>query len=81
LDYVAREEVDAGVVYASDVPVSRGKAVIAAEAPEDSHDPILYPIAVVKETESATEAAEFIDLVLSDSGQAIMKKYGFLPVR
>lgn len=81
LDYVAREEVDAGVVYASDVPVSRGKAVIAAEAPEDSHDPILYPIAVVKETESAMEAAEFIDLVLSDSGQAIMQKYGFFPTR
>ncbi|MBN2318354.1 MAG: molybdate ABC transporter substrate-binding protein [Acidobacteria bacterium] len=81
LDYVVREEVDAGIVYASDVPVSHGKAVIAARAPEDSHDPILYPIAVVKGTESPAEAGKFIDLVLDDSGQAIMKKYGFLPLR
>ena len=81
LDYVARDEVDAGIVYASDVPVSRGKTVIAAEAPEGSHDPILYPIAVVKGAESPAEAADFIDLVLGDSGQAILKKYGFLPAR
>ncbi len=81
LDYVARDEVDAGFVYASDVPASRGKTVIAAQAPEDSHDPILYPIAVVKGTESPEEAEDFIDLVLSDSGQAILKKHGFLPAR
>jgi molybdate transport system substrate-binding protein len=81
LDYVARDEVDAGFVYASDVPVSRGKTVIAAQAPEDSHDPILYPIAVVKGTESPAEAGDFINLVLGDSGQAILQKYGFLPAR
>jgi molybdate transport system substrate-binding protein len=81
LDYVARGEVDAGIVYASDVSVSRGIAVVAAQAPEDSHDPILYPVAVVTETEFPREAAEFIDLVLDDSGQAIMRKYGFLPMR
>ena len=81
LDYVAREEVDAGIVYASDVPVSRGKVVVAALVPENSHDPILYPIAVVKETDRPTEARKFIDLVLDDSGQAIMRKYGFLSAR
>ncbi|MBN2243726.1 MAG: molybdate ABC transporter substrate-binding protein [Acidobacteria bacterium] len=81
LDYVAREEVDAGIVYASDVPVARGKAFIAAEAPRGAHDPILYPIAVIKGTDAPLEAGAFIDLVLDGSGQAIMKKYGFLSVR
>lgn len=81
LDYVARKEVDAGIVYASDVSVSHGKAVVVAQAPEDSHDPILYPIAVVEDTESPIEAEKFIDLALGSTGQAIMKKYGFLPPR
>jgi len=81
LDYVARWEADAGIVYASDVPVSRGKTVVAATAPEESHDPILYPIAVVKGAESPVEARAFIDLTLSGSGQTIMGKYGFLPSR
>ena len=81
LDYVTREEVDAGIVYASDVPMSRGKAVIAASAPEDSHDPILYPIAVVRGAGSPSDARKFIDLALSSTGQAVMGKYGFLSLR
>ena len=81
LDYVTREEVDAGIVYASDVPVSRGKAVIAASAPEDSHDPILYPIAVIRGAGSPADARKFIDLALSSSGQTVMGKYGFLSLR
>ena len=81
LDYVSRGEVNAGIVYASDVPISHGKTVVVASAPEDSHDPILYPIAVIKGTELEKESRAFIDFVLSSSGQAIMGKYGFLPLR
>lgn len=81
LDYVTRDEVDAGIVYASDVPMSRGKAVIVASVPEDSHDPILYPIAVVRGAGSPSDARKFIDLALSSTGQAVMGKYGFLSSR
>lgn len=81
LDYVSRGEVDAGIVYASDVPISRGKTVVAASAPEDSHAPILYPIAVIKGTGQEKEARAFIDFILNSSGQAIMEKYGFLSLR
>jgi len=81
LDYVVREEVDAGIVYASDVPVTHGKVVIAAAAPENSHSPILYPIAVVRDAVSPSEARPFIDFVLDASGQAILGKYGFLTSR
>jgi molybdate transport system substrate-binding protein len=81
LEYVSRGEVDAGFVYASDVPISRGKAVIAASAPPNSHDPILYPIAVVKDSSSKRKAAAFIDLVVGSAGQAIMEKYGFISSR
>ncbi len=81
LDYVVRGEVDAGFVYASDVPSSRGKAVIAAAAPEGSHAPILYPIAQVRDAASPGEARAFIDLVAGGSGQAILERHGFLPYR
>jgi molybdate transport system substrate-binding protein len=77
LDYVARGEVDAGVVYATDAAVrSRDVAVIAA-APETSHRPVVYPIAVVKGAKNEADAKAFISLVLSPGGKNILKKYGF----
>ena len=81
LDYVARGEVDAGVVYASDVPAAHGTTSIAAYAPPGSHSPILYPIAVVKGTGSRSAAQRFIDLTLTSAGQAVLRKYGFLSPR
>jgi molybdate transport system substrate-binding protein len=81
LDYVARGEVDAGVVYASDVRATGDRARIVATAPEDSHDPILYPIAVVRASASQEAAKAFIDVIMSDEGQRILEKYGFERVR
>lgn len=81
LDYVEREEVDAGIVFASDMAIARGKAIIAADAPKESHSPILYPIAVVQETGNRNIAQRFIDLTMSSAGQEVLKKYGFLSPR
>lgn len=77
LDYVTRGEVDAGVVYSSDIAAVGEKARIAADAPKQSHAPILYPIAVIKETANRVRAQSFVDIVLSKAGQAILRKYGF----
>ena len=77
LDYVARAEVEAGVVYASDVRARDNRARIVARAPADSHDPILYPIAVVRASKHGEAARAFIDAVLSDEGQRSLEKYGF----
>jgi molybdate transport system substrate-binding protein len=81
LDYVARGEVEAGIVYASDVPTAHGEAAIAAYAPKDSHAPIVYPIAIVQGTGDRRDAQRFIDLAISDAGQAVLKTYGFLSSR
>ncbi len=80
LDYVVRGEVQAGVVYASDAFSAGGKVRVAARAPEDSHDPILYPIAVVKESRQREAAQKFVDLVVSSEGQNILTRYGFIGV-
>src|SRR5262249_44142751 len=77
LDYVARGEVDAGIVYASDLSVAESKVRRVASAPSDSHDPILYPIAVVRASNHQEAARGFIDAVMSDEGQRILEKYGF----
>jgi molybdate transport system substrate-binding protein len=81
LDYVARDEVDAGIVYSSDASGAGNKVRMVAQAPEDSHYPIRYPIATVKESRQQEAARKFIDLVLSPEGQSILIKHGFLGVK
>lgn len=81
LDYVVRGEVDAGIVYASDVLSAGAKVKEVVRAPEDSHDPILYPIAIVKDSKRNDAAQKFIELVLSSDGQKILAKYGFLSTK
>ena len=77
LDYVARDEVDAGVVYSTDASTRLKEIKIIAAAPEGSHQPVVYPIAVVKGTKSEADAKAFISLVLSPEGKKILQKYGF----
>ena len=81
LDYVVRDEVEAGVVYSSDALSAGDKVKVVARAPDDSHDPILYPIAIVKESKQQEVAHKFIDLVLSAEGQAILTKHGFIAIK
>jgi molybdate transport system substrate-binding protein len=77
LDYVARSEVDAGVVYSTDAMTRAKEVEIVATAPEQSHRSVVYPIAVVKGTKKVEAAEAFISLVASDEGKKILKKYGF----
>jgi molybdate transport system substrate-binding protein len=81
LDYVVRGEVDAGIVYASDAMIEQGKVKTIARAPEESHDQILYPIAIVKDSRRADSAQKFIELVLSAEGQSILAKHGFVSIK
>jgi molybdate transport system substrate-binding protein len=78
LDYVARGEVDAGIVYATDAATRSAEVRLAKIAPEASHKPVIYPIAVIKGTKNEGEARAFIDEVRSKEGKAILKKYGFI---
>ena len=77
LDYVMRGEVDAGIVYATDALAAKDKVNIAAIASESGHEPILYPIAILKNSPNKQTAQEFLDFVLSADGQKILQKYGF----
>lgn len=75
LDYVARGEVDAGFVYATDAALMQDKVRVAFEVPLDIA--ILYPLAITSSGTNAEEAGRFIAFVLSPAGQAILARYGF----
>ena len=77
LDYVARGEVDAGIVYATDAQAAGGRVRVVATAADDSHALILYPLAVVKDSGQKEAAQEFVNLVTGAEGQSILRKYGF----
>ncbi|WP_447785230.1 molybdate ABC transporter substrate-binding protein [Stenotrophomonas bentonitica] len=75
LDYVARGEVDAGFVYASDYQATPGRVVRAFDVPLKT--PIKYPVAVIKDSARAAEARRFVAFVVSPQGQAILRRHGF----
>lgn len=77
LDYVARGEVDAGLVYSTDAKIADEKIHSVYVIPAGLHDPILYPISVVRESKNRENARVFVELVQSSEGQAVLKRYGF----
>jgi len=44
LDYVARNELDAAIVYSTDAIIRPKEVRIITKAPDKSHQPIVYPI-------------------------------------
>ncbi len=75
LDYVARGEVDAGFVYASDAQLMADKVKVAFTIPTAT--PIQYPMAKVAASTQSETANKFIGFVMSAPGQAVLKKHGF----
>lgn len=75
LDYVARGEVDAGFVFATDAAVAKGRVTTVAEVATPT--PVSYPIAVVAGSKQASEAAAFEAFVQSGEGRDILTRFGF----
>jgi molybdate transport system substrate-binding protein len=75
LDYVARGEVDAAFVYATDAALMPGKVKVALTVPTDT--PILYPIAPIASAPGTAAAQKFVAFVLSPPAQAVLAKFGF----
>jgi molybdate transport system substrate-binding protein len=75
LDYVARAEVDAGFVYATDAALMPDKVKVAFPVPTKT--PILYPAAPVVSSANAALALRFVDYLGSAPAQAVLARYGF----
>lgn len=75
LDYVARGEVDAGFVYATDAALFKDRVQVVATVPTET--PVTYPIAVIAGSTQMQAARQFAEYVQSAAGQAILARYGF----
>lgn len=75
LDYVARGEVDAGFVYATDAALLRDRVRVAFTVPTPQR--ILYPAAPIAGSAQAALAQAFVDYLVSPGAQALLAKYGF----
>ena len=69
---------DLGMVYASDAQLSNQVKVLAA-APTGAHPPIVYPIAVLKNTPQPEAAQTFINFLITKEAQATFQAFGFGP--
>ena len=75
LDYVARGEVDAGFVYATDAALMPDKVKVSFAVPTPT--PILYPIASIATSTNMDATKKFIEFVMSPTAQGVLAKYGF----
>jgi molybdate transport system substrate-binding protein len=76
LTYVDTGNADAGLVYATDARISNAVRVVAT-APSDSHLPILYPIALLKDSKSPQPARTLLDALESSDSLSVFEKAGF----
>jgi molybdate transport system substrate-binding protein len=79
LSYVESGNVDAGIVYATDAK-SSSKVTVATTAPAESHKPIVYPVAVLKDSKNPEPSQAFLEFLASEAALKIFEQYGFSPV-
>ena len=74
LAYVARGEAPLGIVYATDAKVEPGVKVVGV-FPDNSHDPIIYPVAATVNAKS--ETIQYLAFLRSAEAKSIFEGYGF----
>ncbi len=76
LGYVERGEVEAGIVYATDANISKDVvAVYSFDAKK--HDPIVYPLVLLKSAEKNESARKLYAFLSSRGARAIFERLGF----
>ncbi|WP_331372303.1 molybdate ABC transporter substrate-binding protein [Sinorhizobium chiapasense] len=72
---VSRGEAPYGIVYQTDAVADPGVKVVGT-FPEDSHPPIIYPIAITADSKSA-DAVAYVEFVKSAKAAAFFEAQGF----
>ncbi|MBS0239132.1 MAG: molybdate ABC transporter substrate-binding protein [Proteobacteria bacterium] len=76
LALVAQGEAPLGIVYETDA-AAEPKVKIVDVFPEDTHPPIIYPIAIIDATKNGDAAKAFIGYLKSPEAQSFFTKQGF----
>lgn len=69
-------EADAGFIYTSDAKTA-GDKLKSFKLPASAQATATYPIGIVTDSKNAKAAQQWIDLVNSPQGQAVLKQFGF----
>ena len=76
LTYVETGNVDAGIVYLTDIRTTKSLVPVLA-VPEESHSPIVYPAAVVKDSTHAETARRFLVFLQGEEAGRVFVEHGF----
>jgi molybdate transport system substrate-binding protein len=76
LAFVERGECSAGIVYETDAKVS-DKVEIIGVFPEEAHDAIVYPLAILSKAAANPLAKSFAAFLASPKAADIFSRYGF----
>ena len=71
---VARGEAPLGIVYETDAKIDPGVKIVGI-FPEDSHPPIVYPVALT--ANAKPEAAQYLKFLRTGAAKSIFEHYGF----
>jgi molybdate transport system substrate-binding protein len=71
---VARGEAPLGIVYETDAKIDPGVKIVGV-FPEDSHPPIVYPVAMTKTAKP--DAARYLAFLTTPAAKAVFERYGF----
>ena len=75
LAYVERNEVDAGIVYASDAVATNVQVVFTFD--EADHEPIVYPLVLLQRGEDRPAARRVFEFLQSPAAGATFEQHGF----
>ena len=75
LALVSRGVAPYGIVYQTDAAADPGVAIVGA-FPEDSHPPIIYPVAILADSKSPAASA-YLDFLKSDKAAPFFTEQGF----
>ena len=76
LSAVEMNNVDAGIVYATDAKISN-KVKVVAIAQNNLHSPIVHPLAIIQASKNIPATKTFAQYLLSKPSRTILTKYGF----
>lgn len=77
---VSLGEVDAGFVYESSYKAAAADTLELIPIPEEDNSLQIYTIGVLSDSTNKETAQAFVNFLLSDDGQEILKNYGFTPI-
>jgi molybdate transport system substrate-binding protein len=71
---VSRGGAPLGIVYETDAKIDPGVKIVGV-FPEDSHPPIIYPVAMTKDAK--LEAAKYLAFLITPEAKAVFERYAF----